>query len=257
MNPFSPEDLDTFVESGFLPLREAFPRELAERGRDRLWRDLGCDPGDRRTWTRPIVRLGGYADEPFVQAANTARLHAAYDQLAGRGRWQAPRGLGTFPVRFPSLDDPGDAGWHADASFYGADGSMRINLRSRGRSLLMLFLFSDVGPDDAPTRIWAGSHLRVPAALQEAGEHGLDFIELAGRVFPGADAEIQLATGAAGDVFLCHPFLIHAAQPHHGSQPRFMAQPPLEPAEPLQLQRADGDYSPVERAIRRALVVEG
>ena len=38
-----------------------------------------------------------------------------------------------------------------------------------------------------------------------------------------------LAIGPAGTVYLCHPFLVHAAQPHRGSQPRFMAQPPLLP----------------------------
>jgi len=32
-----------------------------------------------------------------------------------------------------------------------------------------------------------------------------------------------------------------------------MAQPPLYPAEPLSLDRADGNYSPVELAIRRGL----
>ena len=68
-----------------------------------------------------------------------------------------------------------------------------------------------------------------------------------------AHRPVALATGQAGDVFLCHPFLVHAAQPHHGTTPRFMAQPPLYPAEPLQIERADGDYSAVERAIRLGL----
>jgi hypothetical protein len=38
-----------------------------------------------------------------------------------------------------------------------------------------------------------------------------------------------------------------------GTQPRFMAQPPLYPAEPFYLNRANGAYSPVEQAIRQAL----
>lgn len=62
-----------------------------------------------------------------------------------------------------------------------------------------------------------------------------------------------LATGEAGTVYLCHPFLVHAAQPHRGTRPRFLAQPPLLPAEPLRLEREHGDHSPVERAIRGAL----
>jgi hypothetical protein len=54
-------------------------------------------------------------------------------------------------------------------------------------------------------------------------------------------------------VYLCHPFLVHRAQLHRGTRPRFLAQPPLLPAEPLRLDREDGAYSPVERAIRLAL----
>jgi hypothetical protein len=64
---------------------------------------------------------------------------------------------------------------------------------------------------------------------------------------------LAFATGDAGTVYLCHPFLIHAAQPHRGTSPRFMAQPPLYPAEAFQLDREDGNYSPVEVAIRRGL----
>jgi hypothetical protein len=68
-----------------------------------------------------------------------------------------------------------------------------------------------------------------------------------------AHRPVAYATGRPGDVYLCHPFLVHAAQPHHGSRPRFMAQPPLSPAAPLELERADGDYSAVEFAIRQGL----
>jgi hypothetical protein len=58
-----------------------------------------------------------------------------------------------------------------------------------------------------------------------------------------------MATGEAGTVYLCHPFLVHAAQSHRGTTPRFMAQPPLHPNLPLELERGDGDYSLIEEAI--------
>jgi hypothetical protein len=61
------------------------------------------------------------------------------------------------------------------------------------------------------------------------------------------------ATGTAGTVFLCHPFLVHAAQPHRGVTPRFLAQPPLYPRLPFELTRSDGDYSLIEKAIRLGL----
>lgn len=256
MPDIAPGDIDRFVSDGFLRLEAAFPAGLAADGREILWRDLPGDPDDRSTWTNPVVRLGGYHDAPFVRAANTPRLHAAYAALAGADRWVPPAGLGTFPVRFPSPDDPGDTGWHADAGFSAPDGSMRLNLHSSGRALLMLFLFSDIGPDDAPTRIWRGSHLLVPRELEGAGDDGLTFVELAARLPPPDGAEIVEATGQAGDVFLCHPFLIHAAQRHRGVEPRFLAQPPLVAAAPLRLERPDGGYSAVETAIRRGLRVE-
>ncbi|MFV2177574.1 phytanoyl-CoA dioxygenase family protein [Actinomadura sp. LOL_016] len=245
-------DIDAFVDDGYLRVTEAFPRDLADECRAILWRGTGCDPGDRTTWTRPVVRLGDHAQEPFRAAANTPRLRAAYDALAGKDGW-APRGsLGTFPVRFPSPDDPGDDGWHIDASFPGDDPSdymaYRVNVASRGRALLMLFLFSDVGEDDAPTRIRVGSHLDVPPILAPAGDAGLAFMDLADRAVPAtAHRPVALATGRAGDVYLCHPFLVHAAQPHRGTEPKFMAQPPLAPAGPLR------EDSPVATAIRRGL----
>jgi hypothetical protein len=61
------------------------------------------------------------------------------------------------------------------------------------------------------------------------------------------------ATGPAGTVFFCHPFLVHAAQTHHGATPRFLAQPPLYPRVPFELTRSDGDHSLVELAIRLGL----
>ncbi|KPM53749.1 phytanoyl-CoA dioxygenase [Frankia sp. CcI49] len=253
------EEIQSFVDDGFVRVPEAFPRTSADEGRSMLWRMTGLDPDDPATWTSPVIRLGGSAEAPFHEAANTTRLRGAYDQLVGPGRWLPRTGLGTFPIRFPHPDDPGDAGWHMDGGYlpHGATWPW-LNIRSRGRALLMLFLFSDVGPDDAPTRIKAGSHLDVPPFLAPAGDQGRDGLELcremdaAGRL-DSPDRPTALATGQAGDVYLCHPFLIHAAQRHRGAVPRFLAQPPLDPAGLLDLDRADGAYSPVELAVRRGL----
>jgi hypothetical protein len=245
---------DDFVRRGFIHLPAAFPQDLAAECRAILWRDTGCDPDRRDTWTRPVVRLGDHAQEPFRQAANTPALHEAFDLLMGPGRWLPRTSLGTFPVRFPSLDDPGDTGWHADAGFAGEDGSWRVNVQSRGRALLMLFLFSDIAECDGPTRILIGSHLDVPAILAPFGDAGLTYIELA-QSLPASTFQrpVALATGQAGDVYLCHPFLVHAAQANRGRTARFLAQPPLYPAEPLRLHRPDRAYSPVEQAMRHGL----
>ena len=229
--------VDQFIAEGFVRIDDAFPRVFADEARRILWKATGCDPDDPATWTKPVIRLGMFTQPPFVDAANTPRLHAAYDQLVGPGRWRRPMAMGTFPVRFPSVDDPGDTGWHIDMSF-GTESpdfmSWRANIQSQGRALLMLFLFSDVSDEDAPTRIRVGSHADIARQLAPAGEPGLTLGELAADGFAGsAHRPVLNATGEAGTVYLCHPFLVHAAQLHRGTRPRFLAQPPLLPADSI------------------------
>lgn len=256
---FNDSQREQFLSQGFIRIDNAFSQETAAAGRAILWADTGCDPEDPSTWTRPVIRLGDYPQEPFRQAANTPVLHAAFDELVGAGRWIPRQSLGTFPIRFPNSADPGDTGWHVDASFPPDEPTdsflhWRINVKSRGRALLMLFLFSDVGDLDAPTRIRLGSHLPVARLLAPAGDAGVSLLELAGQLdSTTAGLPEALATGSAGTVYLCHPFLVHAAQPHHGTAPRFMAQPPLYPQVPIELDRPDGAFSLVERGILRGL----
>jgi Phytanoyl-CoA dioxygenase (PhyH) len=251
--PLSDADISAFITRGFVRLHEAFPRELADECRALLWEQLGLSPDEPEGWSRPVIRLGSQDAEPFRRAGNTTRLHGAFDQLVGKGRWVGQEGVGgTMVVRFPVEGDPGDDGWHIDGSF-DKDGSYGVNVRSDGRSLLMLFLFSDVGLDDAPTRIRIGSHLDVPAALAPAGDLGMVFAEV-NRHLPNVHhRELALATGEAGDVYLCHPFLLHAGDRNRGTRPRFLAQPPLYWRERLDLQRPPDTDSAVETAIRIGL----
>jgi len=245
--------VENFISDGFVKVEDAFSPNLAARARAELWHDMGLSPDRPEGWTQPVVRIGFKSSPPFVEAANTPRLCKAYDQLAGEGRWLAPMGVGTFPIRFPSPEAPGDVGWHVDVSF-GTDNpdfmQWRANVMSKGRALLMLFLFSDVGPNDAPTIIRKGSHAVIARELLPYGEAGATLGQLSadGYASTSGCAE-ELATGSAGTVYLCHPFLVHSAQPHRGQQPRFMAQPPLLPRGELD---PSLPASPVQLAIRQA-----
>lgn len=253
--PMDDNLVERFVDDGFVKIEGAVPPRVAADCARLLWRETGYDPEDRTTWKDPVVWVGGMAQGPFAAAANTPVLHEAFDALVGAGRWEPRYSLGTFPLRFPHAEEPDDAGWHVEGSYLpGGQAHYHTNLRSRDRALLMLFLFSEVTEADAPTRIRVGSHLDVPAVLRPYGEAGASFLELGPRVAAAsAHRPLAHATGRPGDVYLCHPFLVHAAQPHHGTRPRFLAQPPLLPAVPYELERPDGAYSPVERAIRRGL----
>ncbi|GAA2892657.1 phytanoyl-CoA dioxygenase family protein [Pseudonocardia halophobica] len=260
MTILSAAQVRAFVDDGFVRLEEAFPRALADECRTLLWEQVrtetGAAPDDPATWTVPVHRIGGRADPPFRRAATTGRLHGALDQLVGPGRWRPRLGLGTFPIRFPHPDDPGDAGWHVEGSFAGPDGGFRLNLRSRGRALLMLFLFSEVGESDAPTKVRIGSHREAARLLAQHGDEGADFFAFAGEAVPATEhLPVALATGLPGDVYLVHPFLVHSAQPHRGTRPRFMAQPPLDPTGLLDLHASDP--TPVEEPVLAALTAAG
>jgi hypothetical protein len=105
--------------------------------------------------------------------------------------------------------------------------------------------------DFEPAHAWI-SH----ESLRRRTKQGLALRELAGNGFEEtAHCSEAIASGETGTVYLYHPFLVHAAHVHRGTQPRFMAQPPLLSSQPLRLDRADEEEgSPVAQAIRLALV---
>jgi hypothetical protein len=117
MRVLSDAQVQQFIEDGFIRIDRVFSRELADADRAILWRDTGCDPDDPQRGENRSSRLGYYEQAPLRTAVNMPVLHAAFDRLVGEGRWRPRHSLGSFPVRFPSRENPGDTGWHVDVSF--------------------------------------------------------------------------------------------------------------------------------------------
>jgi hypothetical protein len=248
---------ETFGTDGFLVVREAVAPDVVRACVEVIENELrtrSVEPSDPGTWSDPVVRLPCPDGPAFAAAGTSPPLRRVYDALLGAGRWIERDGVGgTVPVRFPSTTDPGDAGWHIDGS-YDVDGRWWANVHSRGRGLLALFLFTDVTDGDAPTEIIAGSHVDVPRVLAPYGERGVFFGDVA-RQLPASTFRRPRAQaiGRAGDVYVCHPFLVHRATwPHTGTRPRIIAQPAIALREPFAL--LDGsDICAVERAILTGL----
>lgn len=248
------KELEQFVHKGFVRIDNAFSKEIADEVVDILWNDIPFSRFEPSTWVEPVVRLGMYTQQPIVESLNSEKMHSIFDQLVGNDRWIPCRNVGTFPVRFPSVKQPTDTGKHVDVSFPGNDPGnyfeWRANVKSKGRALLMLVLYSDVSESDAPTIIYEGSHIDVARILSKEGDEGLSFMELAGRLNELPKRKEVYAIGKAGTVYLCHPFLVHSAQSHRGSVPKFMAQPPLLLRGEFSISDSNDVRSPVERAIR-------
>jgi Phytanoyl-CoA dioxygenase (PhyH) len=235
-------DVDRFVAEGFAKLEAAVPREVGDAARALVWQQIGLSPDDPSDWLQPVVWAADLTGRgPFGELMGSPRLREALDAVAGPGGW-VPRGaLGNMPIRFPRVAPANDRGWHIDASVARPDGSWAVS--GRPETMLLLVLLSDVGDDDAPTRIRVGSQRD---ALGVLGEQVLDPFK-AGPLLGAASADrpMAYATGQPGDMYLVHPLTVHAADEHRGTRPRFMAQMPVFLTAPV----APGEGNALARAV--------
>lgn len=284
----SEEQTEQFIERGWTQVEAAFPRDRALAAQDFLWDRLaerGVRREDRATWTEPIVHIQETYSDPVFQACATERLADAVEDLVGPGRWNGRDRTGNWgwwPVNFgKGSDAPWDVpttGWHWDGQHF------RHHVDSPEQGLLLLCMFSEIGPRGGGTLVAEGSH-RIVARLLRRHPEGMEhrdaiatclrrhpwLAELTGNAPPteqdrvarfmdrterdadGLSLRVVEITASPGDVFLCHPFLIHAASPNHSGVPRFMCNRTTPLRERMHLEGPDADRSPVEISIRRAL----
>ncbi|MGV9305894.1 phytanoyl-CoA dioxygenase family protein [Nonomuraea sp. NPDC003727] len=233
---------DQFVKQGFVKVQAASP-QVGLAAQELLWKQIGLSPDDPSGWTQPVVWAADMTGVgPFGEIIRSPVLAQALDEVCGQGGWRPSGACGNIPIRFPNLPPADDRGWHIDLNVMHEDGSWAVS--GRPGTLLLLILFSEVGPDDAPTRIRVGSQRNAAAAL---GDGTYEHVP-ASRLVEAASAERPLAyaTGLPGEVYVVHPLTVHAAQEHLGSRPRFMAQTPIFLSAPLD-PSAD---TPLARAVR-------
>jgi hypothetical protein len=155
--------------------------------------------------------------------------------------------LADEPWADPSPESPG---WHVDGSWF------RHYLDSPEQGLLTIVLWNDVVHQGGATFVAADSVGPVARYLAQHPEG----INPGG--FPYSDllrecSHFVEASGEVGDVCLLHPLMVHAMSPNVLRRPRFVTNSTLMLAEPMRFDRPDGDHSPVERAILRALGTDG
>lgn len=257
--------IQSFINDGFVKISGAFTGEVAATSRELLWgmlesEHVNIDRNDSSTWpgvseVEPlnVIRIDGSDDPTFVDCANTPKLTSASDQLVGAGRWIPRYSMGSFVIPFPSdIDENLMDHAHIDGCEL-INGRYQLRFETDCRMLLMLFLYDDVTQINAPTQLWVGSH-KLVAPVLFANKGNFMRSEDVTEQIPFKDLPIAYATGNAGDVYLCHPFIVHTGTFNRSNAPRFLAQPGLEPVEPLNVERGVGfNYSPVEIAVREAV----
>lgn len=289
-NVLNVDQIEQFIDRGFVKVEQAFPREVALRAQDFLWEKLG-DRGviksSPSTWTHAMVSIQETYSGPVFNACMTHKLEGCIEDLIGEGRWRdkgTEIGWGWWPVNFsvgagrPWTVPSG--GWHWDGIQF------KHTVTAPDQGLLLLPHFSSVKTHGGGTVVAAGSHQivarflaaqREPIELNTAigkcsGDHPwlnaltheanspLDrnaaFMDVITVDDHGTRLQVVEVTAEPGDVILCHPFLYHAAAQNLLGTPRFMCNRTTPLKAPMELSRVDGNYSPVEESIRRALHTE-
>jgi len=245
------EQVQQFIERGFVHLRGCFRREVAERAMEEMWARLGYDPGDPATWADKRIHMPGTNHFEVKTFAPTAYA-AACDLVGGEERIKQPYtwndafivNLGVRadePWAGPSAESPG---WHVDGDFF------RHFLDSPEQGLLTFVLWTDVVHQGGATFVACDSVGPVARFLLEHPEGALPG-EFDNRALVKQCSDFIEATGEAGDVYYLHPFVLHATAQNVLRRPRVITNPLLSLNAPMRFERED--LSPVEQAVLRHL----
>ena len=251
------EQAQAFLDNGFIRIPRCFTREAADALTATVWTRLGYDPDDQSTWTQTSIHMPTHQLLDVKDFAPKAWL-AACDLVGGEDRIAQPFGWGDGfivnlsegadrPWEPASADSPG---WHKDGDFF------RHFLDSPEQGLLTLVLWSDVRHQGGATFAAADSVGPVARFLADR-PGGVLPLEFDIRSLVGKCSRFVEATGEVGDVYLLHPFILHAKAQNVLRLPRLITNPPVHLHEAMRFDRPNyDDHSLVEKAILRGLGVE-
>jgi hypothetical protein len=251
------EHIEHFLARGYVVLHECFTREAARSLTDATFTRLGYDPDDPSTWREAVIHMPAHR-RVDVKAFAPRVWGAVCDLLGGEERIQQPYSWGDGfivnlregaerPWEPPSPRTPG---WHKDGDFF------RHFLDSPEQGLLTLVLWSDIQPRGGATFVAADS---VPVVARFLAQHpeGVLPNEFDHQALINQCNHFVEATGQVGDVYLLHPYVLHAKSQNLLGIPRLITNPPVHLREPMSFNRPDpAEFSPVELAVLRGLGVE-
>ncbi|HVX46914.1 MAG TPA: hypothetical protein VHC49_23680 [Mycobacteriales bacterium] len=245
------DQAEHFLENGFVLLHDCFTADAAAEYTETMWTRLGFDPDDPSTWAETSVHMPSHRKIDVTQFAPKV-WDAACDLLGGEDRIVQPYlwGDGFIVNLSQGADEPWHpaspevGGWHKDGDFF------RHFLDSPEQGLLTLVLWTDVQHQGGATFVAADSVGPVARFLADRPE-GVLPLEFDIRGLIGQCSRFVEATGTVGDVYLLHPFMLHAKAQNVLRRPRAITNPPIHLREPMRFDR--DDPSLVEQAVLRGL----
>jgi hypothetical protein len=252
------EQAEQFLQRGFILLHDCFTRETAEQWISRAWRRLEYDPNNPATWVKPRVQMPN-ANRVTWEEFSPKAWAAAADLAGGRDRLEQPCHIADgFVINFGIRKDqpwqdpsPTSPGWHKDGDFF------RHFLDSPEQGLLTLAYWTDVEPRGGGTFVACDSVGPVARYLAAHPEgtvlHEFGF----GSLVKECKDFMDTTPCRVGDIYLLHPFILHAGSQNLSGKPRFLTNHPIHLKEPMNFNRPNPDeFSLIERAILRGLGVD-
>lgn len=227
----------------------AFSADAGLLMRESVWQALsaiGIQRDRPDTWTqeRPS-HLQHLKTDPVFEAVGSPCLFAAIDAIFDGQSYQRPKDWGAFFIAFPTAQKwcVPDSGWHIDANY--------VSSLWPVKGIKTFALFGDVAHRGGGTLILSGSHRLVNnwfdnnpspvgarssdmrkllrshpyvADLHRSGRLDDRLARFVDRTEMVNDIPLRVVemTGAAGDVFLLHPLVLHVAAPNNTPDPRFL-----------------------------------
>ncbi|KAH6917549.1 hypothetical protein BKA70DRAFT_1178494 [Coprinopsis sp. MPI-PUGE-AT-0042] len=274
----SPEQVDHFLEYGYIIIKGAFSKEKAAEWTANMWVRLGMDPNDKSTWNRERIHMPVHKRETVSTFAPKA--WSAIKDLVGADRVneQASTWGDSFIVNLGTDElekateylNPRDMdNWHVDGDFF-------VHfLDSPEQALLVVPIFSEIQHNGGATYICPDGLDKIAHYL---AKHPEGVIPANLTLVPSNSTyekpeqdpgywshlkEIKKCnhfvelTGEVGDVALLHPLMMHTASKNYLRIPRVITNPPVGLKEPFNFNREDPEeFSLVERKTLKALGVD-
>ena len=275
----SESDARHFVEHGWVVVKGAVPRRIAEEVVACAWRELeerGIKKDDPETWKEePYIRTGcppnihimasrgdkeaarqkleirtryGLPPEsPFLQDVAPRALGAQVDCVGGWERVDAPEQIAlpdSLAVNLCSDDSKlGEEGWRsAVAPGWHKDGwHYRHFLDSPQQGLLLGYIFSDLLPESGGTQMCVDS-IGVVARFLARYPEGIHPDTVFSYIKPYMVKECSRfmeLTGEAGDLAIMHPYMVHRVAGNDSGRARFGQFPSIKLSQPMRFRRED------------------
>lgn len=275
----SESDARHFVEHGWVVVKGAVPRPIADDIVACAWRELeirGFKKDDPETWKEePYVRTGcppnvhimasrgdqeaarkkleirtryGLPPESSLLGEVAPRaLGAQLDCVGGRDRVDAPEQIAlpdSLAINLCSDDSElGEEGWRSTlAPGWHKDGwHYRHFLDSPQQGLLLGYIYSDLLPESGGTQMCVDS-VGVVARLLARHPEGIHPDTVYSYIKPYMVKEcdkFEELTGEAGDLAIMHPYMVHRVAGNASGRVRFGQFPSLGLSQPMQFNRED------------------